>query len=397
MIGGAGGKADQRPQPPAGHQVVERVLQSGRIAQDQRTLAEVVEHEAGQDQAEPGEADRGGAEVAHVGVERLGAGDRQHDRPQRHEGLPAGVPEQPERVGRVQRREHARVLDDLRQAEDAEGGEPDQHHRAEEGAHGRRPAALDHEQAEEHERRERHDVGLERRGRGLQALDRGEDRDGGGDQAVAVEQRQPGDGQGGDQGAERGRARHRPGGEGAQRQHPALAPVVGAQDEDDVLERDDQDQRPEHEREHAQHGGLAQVQPAGVAERLAQRVERAGADVAVDDAERRQHQRAPVARRVTRRSFRAPGRRRRVHPRAPLSGRTGAATPLGRATDARPGCRGSGRRTPCRRRRTILAAAGHAREPCSSGQRVKSCGGRACQPQAVAKSASVVSRIADGS
>ena len=83
--------------------------------------------------------------------------------------------------------------------------------------------------------------------------------------------------------------------QGAEREHPALAAVVGAQDQDDVLERDDQDQRPEHEREHAQHGGLAQVQPAGVAERLAQGVERAGADVAVDDADRRQGERAQVA------------------------------------------------------------------------------------------------------
>ena len=38
-----------------------------------------------------------------------------------------------------------------------------------------------------------------------------------------------------------------------QRQDAALAAVVGAQDERDVLEGDHEVQRPEHERQHAEH------------------------------------------------------------------------------------------------------------------------------------------------
>ena len=150
--------------------------------------------------------------------------------------------------------------------------------------------------AEEHEDGERHDVGLEPGGGGLQALDGGEHRDRRGDQAVAVEQGQPAQREDEDQPLQAvAPVADRPGGEGAQRQHAALAAVVGAQDEHDVLDADDQDQRPEDEREHAEHGGLAQVQPAGVAERLAHRVERAGADVAVGHAERGEREASQAA------------------------------------------------------------------------------------------------------
>ena len=51
-----------------------------RVVQQERALAEVVEHERGHDEREPGDADRAAAEVAHVGVERLAAGDGEHDR-----------------------------------------------------------------------------------------------------------------------------------------------------------------------------------------------------------------------------------------------------------------------------------------------------------------------------
>ena len=49
----------------------------GAPFEDERRLAGVIEHQAGEHHAVPGEADRPGAEMAHVGVERLGAGDAQ--------------------------------------------------------------------------------------------------------------------------------------------------------------------------------------------------------------------------------------------------------------------------------------------------------------------------------
>ena len=78
-----------------------------------------------------------------------------------------------------------------------------------------------------------------------------------------------------------------------QRQRAALAVVVGAQQDHDVFERDDDDQRPEDQRQDAEHR-LARRRAAGAdrgQHRLAKRVERAGADVAVDDADAAERQR----------------------------------------------------------------------------------------------------------
>jgi hypothetical protein len=86
--------------------------------------------------------------------------------------------------------------------------------------------------------------------------------------------------------------RRRQSGEG---EDAALAVVVGAQDEDAVLDRDDEDERPEDERQHAEDVGGRRGDGVRAVEALAQRVERAGADVPVDDAERGQRKNGEVA------------------------------------------------------------------------------------------------------
>ena len=55
------------------------------VVQDQRGLAEVVQRQRREDDEEPGAPDRRPAEVAHVGVQRLGAGDDQDDGAHRDE------------------------------------------------------------------------------------------------------------------------------------------------------------------------------------------------------------------------------------------------------------------------------------------------------------------------
>ena len=69
----------------SGKEPVERVIDSGGMGQDQRALAEIVEHKARAAPGQPGELDRPAAEVAEIGIERLAAGHRQEDRAQRHE------------------------------------------------------------------------------------------------------------------------------------------------------------------------------------------------------------------------------------------------------------------------------------------------------------------------
>ena len=64
----------------AGHQVIERMVDRLAQLQQQRALAEVVEHQRRPHQREPGDAHRLAAEVPHVGVQRLAAGERQEHR-----------------------------------------------------------------------------------------------------------------------------------------------------------------------------------------------------------------------------------------------------------------------------------------------------------------------------
>ena len=150
----------------------------------------------------------------------------------------------------------------------------------------RRAMALHGKQADQDRNRDRHDPVLEGGCGHRYAFDRGEYRDCRGDDRVAVEQRR----------AENAEHRNRPGearagarqarGECEQRQDAAFTAVVEAQDDGHVFQRHDQRDRPEHHRQHRQHVRLGERQAVITAECFLERVQRAGADVAVDDAER---------------------------------------------------------------------------------------------------------------
>ena len=70
-----------------------------------------------------------------------------------------------------------------------------------------------------------------------------------------------------------------------QRERAALALIVGAQQQQHIFAGNDQDQRPQDQRQHAEHGCTA-VQAAILCrrDRLAKSVKRAGADIAIDHA-----------------------------------------------------------------------------------------------------------------
>ena len=171
------------------------------------------------------------------------------------------------------------------QAEHGQHDEPDHHHRPEQAAHTCRAAALNHEQAGQHDQRHRHDVAPQRRSCDLQAFHRREHRDRRRDDAVAEEDRGAEDAQHQQPAAQRRAAAH---GLRGQRQHgdqPAFAVVVGAQDQQHILDRHHHRQGPEHQRQHAV-DVLGREPHVAVGEDLFQRIERAGADVAIDDADR---------------------------------------------------------------------------------------------------------------
>jgi hypothetical protein len=71
----------------------------------------------------------------------------------------------------------------------------------------------------------------------------------------------------------------------------ALAVIVRAQDQDGVLERDDEEQRPKDEGDGSDHRVVLEGATCGCdLDGLLERVERTGADIAVDDAERAEGQ-----------------------------------------------------------------------------------------------------------
>ena len=192
---------------------------------------------------------------------------------------------------------------------DPDHGEPDQHDRAEEGGDARGAARLHGKQHQQDQHRERDDIGIERGGDELDAFDRRQHRQRRCDDGIAVEQRAADD-------AEQDDAARPSAGRGALRQRhqcerAALAVVIGPQQDHHIFQRDHDDQRPQDQRDDAKHrmrGRLAAR--ACRSDGLAQRIERAGADVAIDHADAADHERGKtgggmgVAMPVGRRRFR---------------------------------------------------------------------------------------------
>ena len=183
----------------------------------------------------------------------------------------------------------SRVLEDVRHAEQREHREIDQDDRPEQSAHLCRPARLDEEQADQDDDRggndERREAGVDR----LQSLDRGQDRDRRGDHRVAVEQA-GGEHAEHDQGRGPFLAFEVARDQRQQRERAAFALVVGAHRDQHIFDRDDQHQRPEDQAQHAEDVQPVDRQRMRAEEAFLHRVERRGADIAVNDADRAEHQ-----------------------------------------------------------------------------------------------------------
>ncbi len=166
----------------------------------------------------------------------------------------------------------------------------------EEARDARGAVALDGEEPDDDHHGDGQDVGLEDRCDQLQALEGRQHGDGGRDGRVAVEQ-------GGARHAEQrddiARLAQCTLGKGHEGEDAALALVVGAQQQQHVFAGDDEDQRPEDQRQDAEDDVAAwrarRAMPGRRHHGLAEGVEGAGADVAIDDADGADEQ-APEAR-----------------------------------------------------------------------------------------------------
>ncbi len=125
----------------------------------------------------------------------------------------------------------------------------------------------------------------------LHALDRRQHRHGRCDHRIAEEERGAEDAQDADGVGQRRRDRNGAVHHRHQRQDAAFAAVIGAGDDDHVLDGDHQDHRPEHQRQDAEHIVVIGSQAVMFAERFLQGVQRAGADVAEHHADGAEHQR----------------------------------------------------------------------------------------------------------
>jgi hypothetical protein len=195
-------------------------------------------------------------------------------------------------VGRIERREHPWVVGDMGQPCHAEGDEPQRHDRPEKRSDVSRAARLHREQRDQDQHRERHHVALQLRRRHLQAFDRRQHRDGWREQRIAVEQGR------GDHAEYKDHELGVAGfqcslGERHQGQCAAFTLVVGAKQDEHILGGDDEEQGPQDQRQHADDRPARQVtlRAASRIERDAERVKRARADVAVNDAHAAKRQR----------------------------------------------------------------------------------------------------------
>ena len=247
-----------------------------------RALAKVVQQQGRQHQAEPGIANRLAAKVAHIGVQRLGAGQRQHHRAQRQQAGPAMVGQKAQAQHRIDRLQHGRLFADAQHAQRAQGEKPQPHDRAKKRPHLGSAAFLNQKQRNQHAQRQRQHIGVQLGRHHLQPFDRRQHRNGRGDHHLAKEQAR----------AQQAKHQHQrarqafqlAASQRRQGEDAAFAFIVGAQHKRNVFQGDHHDDRPENQRQDAGDVGDGGGQVGVGAEAFFQRVQRTGANIAVDNA-----------------------------------------------------------------------------------------------------------------
>ena len=283
------GEQHQRQPPFLAGEQEERITHHlggllGRETGNHRALPEIIEQQARHDEAEPGKAHRAPAEMAHIGIQRFRSRHGQHHRAQCEERDEPVTDEKLDRVIRVERPQDVGILGNLVQAETCDYGEIDDHHRGEKRAHFCRPAALQNEQKDQQNKRNRNDQRVQPVIDDGQTFHRRQHRNRRRNHAVPVEQRCRENAKQDHQPAI-SRLPDMPGQQGNECEAAPLPLVIGAHQDRDVLDRDDQQHRPENKADDTQ-----DVQPidgdrviVGLAESLAKGVEWTGADIAEHD------------------------------------------------------------------------------------------------------------------
>ena len=183
--------------------------------------------------------------MAHVGVKGFGAGDGQHDRAEQGGDLRRGIAQEDKPIDGVEGLQHRRGLHHVPGPKDAEGHEPHEHHRAEDGANSHRAALLEPEESCEDRAGDPRYVGAKAPTYGVKALGSPKHGNRRRDDPVAEEQGGPyQDYDHGDSKATPGLVRVRCGlpvgmNQGKERKYAPFAMVVRLGDEAEVLDAHD--------------------------------------------------------------------------------------------------------------------------------------------------------------
>ena len=224
--------------------------------------------------------------MPHVGVERFCTGDGEEHCAKDEESERREAPGKLQRLPGIERREHRRHLHDRNRAEHRKRAEPDHHAGPEELAHRAAATVLDRKQTDQDSDGDGHDPFVQRGRSDRDTFDRRKHGNRGSQQRVAVEQRRPEYSRCRNRPSEARAVARRPRSEGEKGKDAALAAIVETQHHGHILQRHDQHQRPEHQRQHRENVGFGQRQAVRSAEGFLECVQWTRADVAVDHAQR---------------------------------------------------------------------------------------------------------------
>ena len=281
---GARGQDHHGDHGPVRNQGVERVVRLFRPDKQEGALAEIVQNQGRKGDQEPDQLDGPFAEMAHVCIDRLCPGNRQEDRAQDDEAVQPVFEKKTDPVPGKDGGQNLGVVDDLGNAEAGKSAEPEEHDRPEQAAHPGGAPLLQQKQPAEDDDGGWDDIGFEQRGDVLYPFHGAQHRDGRGDHAIAVHQAggknaQPHQGPLGGAGLDVFRFD-----QGGQGQNPAFAFVIGPEDEAEIFDADNEQQSPEDEGQDAEDIAGGSRDGVLAVETFPHRVQRAGADVAENNA-----------------------------------------------------------------------------------------------------------------
>ena len=234
--------------------------------------------------------------MTEIGIERLAAGNREKYQAERHQPNMAMGENKLDGVSWIDCYQHPGIIANVQSPGDRDRDEPDRHDGSKKCRNPRGPAPLHGKKCKQDgDCQRQHDV-LGSRHHELQSLDRGEDGDGRRDHGIAKKHRSSDHAEAQDRDCPVAQRSRR---ERGQRQRSALPVVIGAQEDQHVFERDDDNQRPQNERENAENDAARERRVVrGCDGGLPECVERTCTDIAINDANAAECERNELGRAV---------------------------------------------------------------------------------------------------